>query len=239
MHEGKVRGSAMEHKSYYPKTGLTEYAVKAAELVFGLFLFSAGAYLMVQANIGLSSWWALDIGIANSTGIDYGTVHNIVALAILLIDILVKEKIGWGMVADAVLIGTFVTLFNQFQLVPEFQSMFAGMICLVAGLLLCAVGSYYYMDAGFGCGPRDALMVALCRRFSKVPVGVIRVFLEGSALLTGWALGAKVGIGTVIATLGIGVAIQFVFRVALFDATRVHNENLMETCRAVKHLLGN
>ena len=174
----------MEHKSYYPKTGLTEYAVKAAELVFGLFLFSAGAYLMVQANIGLSSWWALDIGIANSTGIDYGTVHNIVALAILLIDILVKEKIGWGMVADAVLIGTFVTLFNQFQLVPEFQSMFAGMICLVAGLLLCAVGSYYYMDAGFGCGPRDALMVAR------------------------------------------------------FDATRVHNENVMETCVAVKRLLG-
>ena len=115
----------MEHKSYYPKTGLTEYAVKAAELVFGLFLFSAGAYLMVQANIGLSSWWALDIGIANSTGIDYGTVHNIVALAILLIDILVKEKIGWGMVADAVLIGTFVTLFNQFQLIPELHSMFA------------------------------------------------------------------------------------------------------------------
>ena len=102
----------------------------------GLFLFSAGAYLMVQANIGLSSWWALDIGIANSTGIDYGTVHNIVALAILLIDILVKEKIGWGMVADAVLIGTFVTLFNQFQLVPEFQSMFAGMICLKLTMMI-------------------------------------------------------------------------------------------------------
>jgi len=45
---------AMEHKSYYPKTKLTEYAIKAAELVFGLFLFAAGAYLMVQANIGLS-----------------------------------------------------------------------------------------------------------------------------------------------------------------------------------------
>ena len=85
MDEGKLQGSAMEHKSYCPKNGLTEYAVKAAELVFGLFLFSAGAYLMVQANIGLSSWWALDIGIANSTGIDYGTVHNIVALSALII----------------------------------------------------------------------------------------------------------------------------------------------------------
>ena len=228
---------AMEHKSYYPKTALSEYAVKAAELVFGLFLFAAGAYLMVQANLGLSSWWALDIGIANSTGLDYGTVHNVIALAILLIDILVKEKIGWGMVADAVLIGTFVVLFNRFGLVPEFHSVSAGMICLVTGLLLCGVGSYYYMDAGFGCGPRDALMVALCRRFPRVPVGVIRVLLEGTALLTGWALGAKVGIGTVIATLGIGAAIQFAFRMARFDATRVHNENVMETCVAVKRLL--
>ena len=84
----------MEHKSYYPKTKLTEYAAKILELVFGLFLFAAGAYLMVQANIGLSSWWALDIGIANLTGIDYGTVHNMVASIILLIDILVKAKIG-------------------------------------------------------------------------------------------------------------------------------------------------
>ena len=228
---------SLEHKSYYPKTCLTEYAVKAAELVFGLFLFAAGAYLMVQANIGLSSWWALDIGIANSSGIDYGTVHNAVALAVLLVDIMVKEKIGWGMVADAVLIGTFVMLFNQFRLVPVFHSMTEGIVCIVLGLLLSGIGSYYYMDAGFGCGPRDALMVALCRRFPRIPVGVIRVFLEGTALLTGWALGAKIGIGTIIATVGMGVSIQFVFRMARFDATRVHNENIMETCQAIKRLL--
>ena len=226
----------MEHKSYYPKTRVTEYAVKAMELVVGLFLFAAGAYLMVQANIGLSSWWALDIGLANLTGIDYGTVHNVVALAVLLLDILLKEKIGWGMVADALLIGTFVVIFNQFQAVPLFQTLPEGVACIIAGLLLCGVGLYYYMDAGFGCGPRDALMVALCRRFPQVPVGVIRVFLEGAALLTGWALGAKIGIGTVIATVGIGISIQFVFSMAKFDVTRVHNENIMETCRALKWL---
>ena len=79
-------------------------------------------------------------------------------------------------------------------------------------------------------------MVALCRRFPQVPVGVTRVFLEGAALLTGWALGAKIGIGTVIATVGIGISIQFVFSMAKFDVTRVHNENIMETCRALKWL---
>ena len=227
----------MVHKSYYPKTGITEYAAKTLELIFGLFLFSAGAYLMVQANIGLSSWWALDIGIANLTGMDYGTVHNVVALIVLLIDILVKEKIGWGMVADALLIGTFVLLFNRFQMVPLFQTLSEGVTCILAGLLLSGIGSYYYMDAGFGCGPRDALMVAICRHFPQIPVGVARFFLEGSALLTGWALGAKIGFGTVISTVGMGVSIQFVFRVARFDATRVHNENLLETCRAIWRLL--
>ncbi|MBR1662472.1 MAG: hypothetical protein IJ694_09410 [Acidaminococcaceae bacterium] len=124
------------------------------ELVFGLFLFAAGAYLMVQANVGLSSWWALDIGLANLTGIDYGTVHNVVALAVLLLDILLKEKIGWGMVADALLIGTFIVIFNQFQAVPLFQTLLGGVACTIAGLLLCGIGSYYYMDAGFGCGRR-------------------------------------------------------------------------------------
>ena len=41
----------MEHKSYYPKTGLTEYAVKAAELIFGLFLFAAGGGCYADCDI--------------------------------------------------------------------------------------------------------------------------------------------------------------------------------------------
>jgi hypothetical protein len=34
-----------------------------------------------------------------------------------------------------------------------------------------------------------------------------------------------------------GVSIQLVFRIARFDATRVHNENILETCRAIHGLL--
>ena len=95
------------------------------------------------------------------------------------------------MVADALLIGTFVLLFNQPQLVPLFQTMSGGVVCIVAGLLLCGIGSYYYMDAGFGCGPRDALMVAIYRHFPQVPAGVARFFLEGSAFYISLAIRSR------------------------------------------------
>jgi uncharacterized membrane protein YczE len=85
------------------------------------------------------------------------------------------------------------------------------------------------MDAAFGCGPRDALFVALCRLMPKLPVGAVRILLEGSALFIGWMLGAKVGLGTVIAVFGIGIFIEIVFRVMKFDVTKVHHENLIDT----------
>ncbi|MBR1455543.1 MAG: hypothetical protein IJ594_00105 [Oscillospiraceae bacterium] len=216
---------------------MSDYGAKTAELVFGLFLFSVGSYLTVQANVGLSPWWAFDIGLSQLTGIDYGVVHNAVAILILVIDILAGEKIGWGTVGDALLIGAFVSLFDHLALVPLMQSLPAGIACMVLGLLVIAVGSFFYMDAAYGCGPRDALMVALCRKLPRLPVGLVRILLEGSALLIGWLLGAKVGIGTVISVFGVGVLLELVFRVTRFEPTRVRNENVVDTCRNVARLL--
>ncbi len=227
----------MEHKSYSPKTCLSDYIIKMAELIFGLVLFGVGSYLTVQANIGLAPWWALSMGLAKVSGIDYGLVHNAVSVAILLLDIAVREKIGWGTVGDALLIGAVASLCNRMQLMPMLDSMGWGVLCLVIGLLVIAVGSFFYMDAGFGAGPRDALMVALCRKLHMLPVGVVRILLEGSALLIGWLLGAKVGLGTVISVLGMGFTIELVFRIAKFDATRVQNESLLDTVRNVARLL--
>lgn len=225
---------SMEKKSM---KSLRWYLVHAAKLVFGLFLFAVGSYLTVQANIGLSPWWAFDIGLSMVSGIDYGVVHNGVAVLILLIDILMREKIGWGTICNALLIGAFVSLFNRWELLPPMPSMLTGIPCMILGLFVIAVGSYFYIGAGFGAGPRDALMVALCRRMPRIPVGAVRAALEGGALLIGWLLGAKVGIGTVLSVFGIGFAIELVFRVLKFDVAKVEHENLLDTIRNLGEIL--
>ncbi|MBP5211926.1 MAG: hypothetical protein J6Z30_03625, partial [Pyramidobacter sp.] len=91
----------------------------------------------------------------------------------------------------------------------------------------------FYISAALSCGPRDSLMVALCKRFPRTQVGVIRFFIEGGALLTGWLCGAKVGIGTLIAVFGISFLIQAVFAIMKFDVSTVEHESLFVTMRNI------
>lgn len=169
------------------------------------------------------------MGFANLTGINYGIIHVIISIVIVVLDILLKEKIGWGTLGDALIIGSIMSIFDSMHLMPLITGYWEGIAAMLAAIFITAVGSYFYMDAAFGCGPRDALFVALCRLMPKLPVGAVRILLEGSALFIGWMLGAKVGLGTVIAVFGIGIFIEIVFRVMKFDVTKVHHENLIDT----------
>ena len=225
-----------DRKSYYPKENGTDYVIKTIELLFGLFLFAVGVYITVQANVGLAPWVAFAVGCANVTGVNYGITTIVISVVIIVIDILLKEKIGWGTVGDAVIIGALLTWFDTMHFMPLIQGFVPGVIWMLIGLLVSAIASFFYMDAAFGCGPRDALMVALCRLMPNKPVGLIRIMLEGTAFLIGWALGAKAGVGTLIYVLGIGTCIELVFRIVGFDVTRVKHENLLDTCMNIMRL---
>jgi uncharacterized membrane protein YczE len=100
-------------------------------------------------------------------------------------------------------------------------------------MFVISLGSYFYIKSGYGAGPRDSLMVAL-RRMTRLPVGLCRVLVEGSAVLAGWILGGPVGAGTVFAAFGIGVCIQITFSALRFEAASVRHETLSDTWRDLR-----
>lgn len=204
---------------------------KIVRIVLGLFIFALGITLSVQANIGLAPWDAFSAGVSHQTSISFGTVVVLSGLVIIVVDILLKEKIGIGSILNAVLIGQFVDLIQSLQWIPKMNRFFPGVILMVFGLTLIVFGSYVYIGAGMGCGPRDALMVALGKRFPRLPIGVIRGLIEGTVLAIGFSLGAKVGIGTVISAFGIGFILQLMFRLLRFDVKNVKHENIADTFR--------
>ncbi len=65
----------------------------------------------------------------------------------------------------------------------------------------------------------------------KVPIGAIRGLIEGSVLLVGWLLGAKVGIGTVISVFGIGLILQFTFKLLRFDVKNIQHKSVSDTVK--------
>ena len=197
----------------------------------GLFIFSIGVYLTIQANIGLAPWDCLSMGVSAKVGYSYGIVHTVISIIILIIDILLKEKIGYGTILDALLVGNYVVWIGYLKLVPVSDSVAVSCAMVVIGLLIMGYGQYFYMDAAQGCGPRDSLLIALGKRFPRTPIGVVQTFMVGIALLIGWLLGGPVGIGTIISVFGMGSALQLVCKIMHFEPRDVVHKNVLETNR--------
>ena len=88
-------------------------------IVLGLLVFAFGVHLTIKANIGLAPWDCLGMGIAKHTPLNYGLAMTAMAVTILAIDLLLKERIGYGTVIDALLTGNFVQMFNDLDTLPE------------------------------------------------------------------------------------------------------------------------
>ena len=209
------------------------YTRRIPRAVIGVLIFACGSTCNIQANVGLGPWEAFSLGVGNRLGLSFGTVLAGTGLMILFVDLLLKEKIGLGTLLDIFCIGPFTDFLRGLGVIPMMQGFLPGVCTLLLGQLFIAIGSYFYIGAGLSCGPRDAFMVAMCRRFPNTPVGVIRFFIEGSALLAGWLCGAKVGVGTVIAVFGISFLLQAVFTIMRFDVNSVVHESLFTTCKNI------
>ena len=212
------------------------YGKRLVNLVFGVFLMALGSFLIVQANIGLSPWTAFGMGFVYLTGASLGSMMIATSIMLVLIDIALREKIGFGTLINSVMIGTFMDCIARTGLIPLMHNFWLGVPALLLGLFLMCLGSFFYIKIGLGCGPRDALMVALCKRCPRTPVGVIRSSLEGTALFVGWLLGAKIGIGTIISVFGIGIMIQMTFKALRFDVKSVRHENIMDTLHHIQSM---
>ena len=201
----------------------------------GLFLYSCGVYLTVQANIGIAPWECLSMAMSPLVGISFGIVHMISGIIILCIDLLMKEKIGFGTILDALLVGNYVDWISYFDPVPVSESLPLSVLMVIAGLFIMGYGQYFYMSAGQSCGPRDSLTIAIGKRFPRTPIGVVQTVIVAIVLFAGWMLGGPIGIGTIISVFFAGTALQIVCRMMRFEPRNVKHLNVME---ATKLLLG-
>ena len=203
------------------------------QIVAGLLVFAFGVHLTIYANIGLAPWDCLGMGIAKHTPFNYGISMTLMAIAILGIDLLLKERIGCGTIIDALLTGNFVQMFNSLNPFPENKSLWLGILIMLTGFVFMALGMWIYMRGEQCCGPRDALLVGLGRRMPKVPIGIVEVLLWAVVLLAGWLLGGPVGIGTLISTFGAGIVMHFVYSLIRFDPRKLKHKDIATVSRVL------
>ena len=174
---------------------------RLTQLILGLALYGASLGLMVRANFGLDPWDVFHQGLANRVGLSLGMMVNLIGAVVLLLWIPIRQRPGFGTIANVFLIGTFADI--SLWLLPPVHSWPLAIAMLVVGIFLNGVATGAYIGAGLGPGPRDGLMTGLVKRTGG-SVKLIRTTIEVIVLAAGWLLGGTVGVGTVLYAIAIG-----------------------------------
>ena len=198
------------------------------KIVLGLLVFAFGVHLTIYANIGLAPWDCLGMGISYHTPLNYGLSMTAIAVIILIIDILLGERIGYGTIIDALLTGNFIQMFNGLNPFPVNNNLWLGIAIMIFGLAFMAIGMLIYMNGAQGCGPRDALLIGLGKRMSRIPIGIVEILLWSVVLLAGWLLGGPVGVGTLISTFGAGIVMQLIYNALHFEPRKIVHRDIFE-----------
>jgi uncharacterized membrane protein YczE len=181
-----------------------------AMIQFGFMLFGAAIDIMVRANLGTSSWIVLEKGLTNYLPITLGQATIGVAVIVTLVDVALRQPLGWGTLANMISIGLWVDGLRPF--IPAVPAQWwLQLPYLLLGTLLMGLATALYVGVNAGAGPRDSLMLAVAR-LAKTSVRAARTAIEIGVVLVGWLLGGPVGVGTLIYALMIGPAVQVAFR---------------------------
>ena len=173
-------------------------------LIFGLTLFGIGEAFLVITSLGNSPWVVLSEGISLNSNLNIGQATFFVSLMVLFFWIPLKQKPGFGTLANIVVISASIEL--GLLIIPEVNNIVLKVFYVLFGILLVGIGSALYITCGLGTGPRDGLMTGLHYR-TGVRVGRVRLGIEVVALTTGALLGGSLGVGTALFALLIGQSV--------------------------------
>jgi hypothetical protein len=179
-------------------------STRSAILFFGLAIFGLGDSLLIQGNVGNAPWTVFAQGITIKTGLSIGWATFTISTFVLLIWIPLKEKPGFGTIANIVLIASFIEIGTK--VFPLQENFFSGVLFDFIGIAMVGIGSALYITCGLGPGPRDGAMTGIHYK-TGVRVGRVRLGIEVVVLIIGWFLGGTVGIGTALFALLIGQSV--------------------------------
>ncbi|MFJ1810287.1 MULTISPECIES: YitT family protein [unclassified Streptomyces] len=185
-------------------------ARRLIQLYAGLALYGASSALLVRAGLGLEPWNVLHQGLAELTGLTIGVVSIFVGAAVLLLWIPLRQRPGLGTVSNVFVVG--LAMDGTLACIPEAHGLAVQVPLLLTGIVVNGAATGLYIAASFGPGPRDGLMTGLHRRTGR-SIRMMRTAVEVAVVVTGFALGGTVGVGTLLYAVTIGPLAQLFLRV--------------------------
>lgn len=184
----------------------------------GFLLFGIAIATMIRASLGTSAWAVLEVALSQITRLTPGTLSVIVGFVVLGGAVALREKIGWGTLANILFIGPWEDL--ALSIIPTVKNnLWIQIPMLLGAIAMMGLASAIYIGVDAGAGPRDSLMLAIKRK-TGWSIRAARGAIEITVVILGWALGGPAGIGTVVFALLIGTFVQWGFKLLKVEPHR-------------------
>lgn len=173
-------------------------------------MFGLAIALMIRGNIGTSAWAVLEVALSKILHITPGTMTVIMGFLVLTGALIMRERIGWGTLANILSIGPWEDFWlARIPSITNSLPLQIGMLLLA--IVLMGMASAIYIGVDAGAGPRDSMMLAI-RRTTGVSIRIARGLIEVTVVTIGWLLGGPAGIGTLVYALMVGPSVQWGFK---------------------------
>lgn len=194
------------------KTDKTTLLKRILVTTIGCFILGFGIGLLVVSDLGGDPATVFVTALAGKfPQLTVGNWNAIFCLVMVILTLIVDRKqIGYTTV--------FYTLFGQLtvdlaiNMVKVPATLFGKILVLLLSIIVISIAVAMFKATDLGFSAFDAIIVALSGRFNK-SYKVVRWTLDPIFLVTGYFLGGKIGIGTIICLLILGYAIDFFMKI--------------------------
>ena len=169
------------------------------QLAGGCVVLGVGVTLLLLARLGSDGFSTLVYGVTLGSGLPFSAVNVLVSAGFLTMAWARGVRPGFGTLAQIVIVGGVVDL--GLSTLPAPDALWARLLLAAAALPVLAVGIATYLGTHLGAGPMEAAALAW-----DPPVRLAWSYntIQLLSALTGWWLGAPLGVGTAAVVILLG-----------------------------------
>ena len=182
------------------------------QLVGGCVLLGLGVTLLLLAGLGSDGFSTLVYGLHLSTGLPFLLVNALVSLTFITAAWVRGVRPGIGTLAQIVVVGLVVDA--GLTTLPAPDELWARALLGVVALPVLAAGIATYLGMHLGAGPMEAAALAWD---PPVPFAWSYNAIQLLSALTGWLLGAPLGVGTAAVVVALGPLVALAGRLLRLD----------------------
>lgn len=187
-------------------TGKSNLFLRSTLLVIGTMIAAFGIDLAINAGFGGATLAILWQGLSNVFPITIGQSSIIIAVAMVLFCWFYDRKqIHVGTLVYQLVYGFCIDIFEPYLIYSDNRMI--NFLLMLLGITFLSLGSALYSIADLGRGSYEAMTFALVNRRGW-KISYTRIGLDIICVVTGFALGGKVGLCTIATILISGPLLQ-------------------------------